>query len=187
MGVSGKGRISKHRVIKPLAIALIGLLAPIFPALAQRGGRGEPAPAAGQADAPFDITGYWASVITQNWRLRMVTPARGAYIGIPLNEAAKKVADAWDPAKDEAAGAQCKGYSAASIMTNPEHLHITWQDANTLHMKIDEGTQTRLFHFGNWKSPGGDPTWQGDSTATWSARTERARPSTPGARALRVI
>jgi hypothetical protein len=187
MGGGGTGRILKHREIKFFAVVLIGLLGVIFPAVAQRGGRGDLTPAGGQADAPFDITGYWASVITQNWRLRMVTPARGDYIGIPLNEDAKKVADSWDPAKDEAAGAQCRGYSAASIMTNPEHLHITWQDASTLRMEIDEGTQTRLFHFGNWKSPGGAPTWQGDSTSSWSARTERARPSSPGARALKVI
>lgn len=27
--------------------------------------------------------------------------------------------------------------------------------------------QTRLFHFGGWKAPGGEPTWQGDSVASW--------------------
>ena len=92
-------------------------LVAVVPAHGQRGGRGGPPPTA-QADAPFDLTGYWVSVITQNWRLRMVVPGRGDYIGIPLNEASKKIADAWDPAKDEAAGDQCKGYSAAIIMTH---------------------------------------------------------------------
>ena len=51
----------------------------------------------------------------------------------------KKVADAWDPAKDEAAGEQCKSYGAAGIMRIPERLHITWQDDNTLKMEIDAG------------------------------------------------
>ena len=55
-----------------------------------------------KASAPFDITGYWTSVITQNWRLRMVTPPKGYYMGIPMTPAAKQVADQWDPAKEEA-------------------------------------------------------------------------------------
>jgi hypothetical protein len=155
-------------------------------AQAQRGGRGGPPPAA-RADAPFDLTGYWVSVITQNWRLRMVVPAKGDYAGIPLSPEAKKVADTWDPAKDEAAGEQCKGYSAATIMTNPERLHITWQDDSTLRMDIDAGTQTRLFHFGNWKSPGGAATWQGDSLASWSARRQLADAASPQARSLKVV
>jgi hypothetical protein len=183
--------IFKRRDTKLLSVLLAGLWIAAFPAQAQRdgqGGRGAQPPAGtAQAEAPFDVTGYWASVITQNWRLRMVTPARGDYIGIPLNVEAKKVADAWDPAKDETAGNQCKGYTAASIMMNPEHLHVSWQDANTLRMDIDEGSQTRLFHFGSWKSPGGAPGWQGDSVAEWSARTSLSEASSPAARGLKVI
>ena len=56
------------------------------------------------------LPGYWVSLITENWRLRMVTPAKGDYIGIPLTAAAQKIAEAWDPAKDAAAGQQCKAY-----------------------------------------------------------------------------
>lgn len=170
--------------MKVLTILLAALLFAVVPAHGQRGG---PPPTA-QADAPFDLTGYWVSVITQNWRLRMVVPARGDYIGIPLNEASKRIADTWDPAKDEAAGNQCKGYNAAIIMTQPERLHITWQDANTLRMEIDAGTQTRMFHFGNWKSPDGPATWQGDSVARWSARTGNwAEASGRKARSLKVV
>ena len=183
MAQGGLGRIFKRRDAKLLAVLLTGLLAAVFPAPGQTGGQ---SPAEGQASAPFDMTGYWVSGITQNWRLRMVTPPRGDYIGIPLNMEAKKVADVWDPARDETAGNQCKGYSAAAIMTNPERLHIAWQDAATLRMDIDSGTQTRLFHFGNWRSPGGAPSWQGDSVAKWSARTALADPSSPQARALKV-
>src|SRR5260370_32067597 len=97
------------------AVLLVALFVAVVPAQAQRGGRGGekggPPPAA-QADAPFDLTGYWGSVITQNWRLRMVVPARGDYIGIPLNEASKKIADAWDPGKDDAGGNKRKGDNA---------------------------------------------------------------------------
>lgn len=138
-----------------------------------------------QAAPPVDMTGYWVSVITQDWRLRMVTPARGDYLGIPLTAEAKKVADTWDPAKDEATGNQCKSYGAAGIMNLPERLHITWQDANTLRMDIDAGTQTRLFHFGNW-TPAANPTLQGNSIASWVARRgPEIPPSTPKAKYLK--
>ncbi len=81
----------------------------------------------------------------------------------------KTVADAWDPAKDESSGNQCKSYGAAGVMRLPERLHITWQDDTTLRMDIDAGTQARLFHFGAWKAPGGASTWQGDSLAQWDS------------------
>jgi hypothetical protein len=131
-----------------------------------------------QAAAPFDLTGYWVSVVTEDWRYRMVTPAKGDYLSVPINAESKRVADAWDPAKDEAAGEQCKSYGAAGIMRVPERLHVTWQDDNTLRMDIDAGTQTRLFHFGAWTAPGGSPTWQGDSSAEWELH--RTPPNTMG-------
>lgn len=160
-----------------------------------QGGRGRgqasgPPPTAKSA-APFDITGYWASMITQNWRLRMVTPPKGDYLGIPLTAAAQKIADSWDPAKDEASGDLCKGYGAAAIMSLPERLHITWQDDNTLRMEIDAGTQTRLFHFdaghfGEGKSAGDEATRQGDSVASWIPRRgAEVAPSTPQSRYLK--
>ena len=163
-----RGRIFRRWNGGVLAVFFAAMFAAAVPAHAQRGGP----PRTAQAEAPFDLTGYWVSVITQNWRLRMVVPARGDYIGIPLNAASKKVADQWDPAKDEAAGNQCKGYSAAMIMTQPERLHVTWQGPNTLRMDVDAGTQTRDFHFGDWKPPGALATWQGDSAATWSTRRQ---------------
>ena len=77
----------------------------------------------------------------------MVTPAPGDYQGVPMTPAAVKIADAWDPAKDEAAGDQCKSYGAPAILRVPEHLHITWQDDQTLRMETDAGKQTPPFSF----------------------------------------
>ncbi len=139
----------------------------VAPAHAQgRGGAGGP-PESPRAAAPIDLTGYWVSVITEEWRYRMVTPPPGDYLLIPMTMAAKSVADAWNPAKDEASGDQCKSYGAAGVMRLPERLHITWQDDATLRMEIDAGTQTRLFHFGEWKAPDPAPSLQGDSIAQW--------------------
>lgn len=167
-------------------VLFVGLLCVAVTAQGQRGG-GPAAPPTAQASAPFDITGYWVAVITQDWRLRMVMPPKGDYMGFPMTMEAKKVADAWDPAKDEAAGEQCKGYGAAGIMRLPGRLHVTWQDSNTLRMDVDFGTQTRVFHFGEWRSPGGSATWQGDSVATWAPRRVLAAPSSPRARGLKVV
>ena len=127
-----------------------------------RGGRG--APPAASAAAPFDMTGYWVSVVTEDWRWRMF-PNKGDYAGVPLNAEARRIADAWDPAKDEAAGDQCKAYGAPVIMRMAGRFHLTWQDDQTLKIETDAGKQTRVFHFGATEAPGGD--WQGVSRAQW--------------------
>jgi hypothetical protein len=162
-------------------LLLTGLVLAAVHARAQAGR--EPTP---KAAAAFDMTGYWASLITQNWRYRMVTPAKGDYIGVPMTPASKRIADAWDPAKDEATGNQCKSYGAAGIMMLPEHLHITWQDENTMRMDVDAGTQTRVFHFGAGRGVEGKPTLQGESAAAWVARRGPGTQPAPTAKYLKV-
>ena len=117
--------------------------------------------------APIDLTGYWVSVVTEDWRYRMVTPVKGDYPSIPLNAEGRKIADRWDPSKDEANGNQCKSYGAGNVMRVPEHLRITWADDNTLRIETDAGQQTRVFHFGRSQSSVGEPTWHGDSFSQW--------------------
>ena len=100
-----------------------------------------------RAAAPADLTGYWVAVLTEDWRVRMVTAPKGDTNSVPLNPAGVAAAAAWDPAADIAAGEQCKAYGAAGVMRLPIRLHITWQDDTTLKIDIDNGTQARLFHF----------------------------------------
>ena len=96
--------------------------------------------------------------------------------GRSLTPAAAKVADAWDPAKDEAAGQQCKSYGAPALMSVPGRIHITWQDDNTLKVDTDAGTQTRLLRFGAAPATANTTrTWQGVSQAEWLM----ARPNVP--------
>jgi hypothetical protein len=136
---------------------------------AQRGGRGRaagPALSPRQA-APIDVTGYWVSPIIEDWKFRMVTPSKGVFDALPLNPEGRKVGMSWDPAKDEAAGEQCRGYGAGGIMRLPGRLHITWQDDTTLKVDTDTGTQTRVFHFDDTPAPA-DATWQGHSVAQWN-------------------
>jgi hypothetical protein len=169
---------------------------------AQRGGGAAPPPRAPRAAAPIDLTGNWVSLVTQDWRWRMVTPAKGDVQGIPITPEARKVADAWDPAKDEAAGEQCKSYGAPALMTVPGRLRITWEDDNTLKVETDAGMQTRLLRFGDSPTPPGTPrTWQGVSVAQWlmpranaplqvrpAERSSDAPPPVrPGGGSLRVV
>ena len=161
--------MDSHGVRKPVKLSIsfaLLLLLPVY-AQAQRGGRGRgTAPAAREA-APIDLTGYWVSVITEDWKVRMVTPKKGMYEALPLNAEGRRVADTWDPAKDEAAGEQCRSYGAANIMRVPGRLHITWDNDTTLRIDTDAGTQTRLFHFGSSQTSATEPTWQGYSVAEW--------------------
>jgi hypothetical protein len=145
----------------PLAMLFGGVLLHAS-APGQRGVPPQP-PASPRAAAPVDLTGYWVSLITEDWRFRMVTPPKGDVTGVPLNAAARQVATAWDPASDEAAGEQCRAYGAAGIMRLPGRVHITWEDDQTLKLETDAGTQTRRFAFGSASSAGGD--WQGVSVA----------------------
>ncbi len=175
-----------------------------------RGGRGGP-PQPPKAAAPIDLTGYWTAVVTEDWHQRMMTAPKGDFGAgepgatagfngarngqgenpsqggnIPYKVEPAKLAMQWDPAKDEAAGNQCKAYGAGGVMRLPTHLHITWQDDNTLRMDADAGTQTRLFHFvaavanAGPNAPAPEPllakavapageqrSWQGYSVARW--------------------
>jgi hypothetical protein len=130
-------------------------------------------PASARARAVIDVTGYWVSIIDEDWMWRMMTPAKGDYTDVPLNADGKRVTKAWDPEKDQKEGNDCRAYGAANIMRMPTRLHITWVDDNTLQVETDAGTQKRLFHFDGSKWRGGQPQWQGDSVATWEKQPQR--------------
>jgi hypothetical protein len=147
-----------------------------------------PPPKPPRAAAPIDLTGYWVSVVTEDWRFRMIVPDRGDFASVPLSLEGRKVANDWDPRKDQASGNQCRSYGAAAIMRVPGRLHITWQNDNTLRIDADSGTQTRLLHFGLAPQPDAVPSWQGFSAAEWQGARGMFNPymGTRGNRLRRV-
>ena len=155
-----------------------------FP-FAQRGG---PAPTP-RAQAPYDITGYWVALVTDDWRYRMLTPPKGNADYVPATPAARKLMEAWDPARDEAAGEACRGYGAGGVMRLPGRLHITWVNDTTLQVETSAGTQTRTFTFAPAAAPGSQapasapaaPSWQGTSVARWTFPISRGRGPVPTA------
>jgi hypothetical protein len=144
-----------------------------------------------KAVAPIDLTGYWVSVVTEDWRYRMLTAPKGDYYSIPLTPEARRVADTWDAAKDIAQGKQCMAYGAPAIMRQPSRVHIAWDNDNTLKVEIDAGKQTRWFAFGAPRQPAGGPTLEGSSKAQWqspqitrfyTSKISAQDPNTPGFR-----
>ena len=144
-----------------------------------------PAPRSGREGAPVDLTGTWVSPVMEDYRWRMVTPLKGDAASIPYKQEALAIINAWNPAKDAAAGLQCKAYGAPALMRIPGRLRISWQDENTLKIEADQGTQTRLLHFASGATRAvvardAKPTWQGQSVARW----EPAQAPTAGGLAL---
>jgi hypothetical protein len=144
-----------------------------------------------KAAAPIDLTGYWVSVVTEDWRYRMLTAPKGDYYSIPLTPEARKVADTWDAARDVAQGKQCMAYGAPAIMRQPSRVQVAWDSENTLKVEIDAGKQTRIFAFGAPRQSAGEPTMQGSSIAQWqspqitrfyTSKISAQDPDTPGFR-----
>ena len=153
------------------------------PAAAPAGqGRGGGAPggaaAGARAGAPVDLTGYWVSIVTEDWIERMspdsprsgVAGGRGGGGGggggggrggggaAPGRGGVQAAPAATDP---------CRVYAAGGSLRVPGRLNITWADDNTLKVEMDAGTQTRLFHFNGTVPPGTAKSTQGYSVATW--------------------
>ena len=133
-----------------------GAAQPQAPAQGQGRGQGAAPPAqpqSAQQAALFDLTGYWVSVVNQDWRVRMMTPPKGDYAYAPLNAAGRKVADQFNPelyggATYQTSGiVDCRAYGAAGLMHMPTRLHITWDSPDVLKIETDWGEQTRLLHF----------------------------------------
>src|SRR5437762_5231494 len=153
-----------------LAIAIfVALVSPVLVRAQARGGRGAAQagpPQTARQQAPIDLTGYYVSLIVDEWRFR-VTPQKGDIVYLPLNAQARQIANAWDPDKDQADGNACKAYGAIGVMQRPGRLHITWDGDNALKIETDAGTQTRTLKFGAAAAATGEPTWQGNSVAVW--------------------
>ena len=164
------------RGVRPVAVAGV-LLALVLAAGARIGAQGQQAPApAAQAAAtprgraPIDLTGYWVSIVNEDWRWRMVTPPKGDVASVPLNAEGTKVANAWDPATD----GSCLAYGAAGLMRIPTRLNITWQDDRAIKIETDAGQQTRVLRF-DAGTPPAQRSLQGYSVAQWEPAPQPGR------------
>lgn len=136
-----------------------------------RGNQPPQPPPTPRAAAPIDLTGYWAAIVNEDWRWRMVTPPKGDYASVPLNDAGRKVADTWDVSKD----GRCEAYGAAALLRMPTRLHITWESDSVLRIEADAGRQTRRLLFDRPVQAPAARSLQGFSVAEWE------RPARAGA------
>jgi hypothetical protein len=133
----------------------------------QAGGQGAAGQTA-QAIAPVDLTGYWVSIVTEDWIERMSPDSppsgTGGARGTPPVASAANV----EP---------CLAYAAGGSLRVPGRLHISWTDPNTLKIEMDAGTQTRLLHFNPTMPASTTKTLQGFSAASWEFAGGRGTPS----------
>ena len=155
---------SKLQIMRTLLVGIV-LASSIAVATAQRGG--PPAPQTPRLAASIDVTGDWVPLITEDWRYRVVTPPAGDFTSIPMSPAARKIAASWDPARDEAAGEQCRGYGVGGVMRLPGRLRISWQDDRTLKIETEAGSQVRTLAFAAGAAAPAPGDWQGVSRASW--------------------
>jgi len=157
----------RMRLSSVVAILLLAAPAALFAQGRLPPGAPPAPPRTPREGAPVDLTGYWVAVVSEDWRWRMLTPVPGDFQSIPLNAEGRRVGLEWDPARDEAAGMQCKSYGAPAVMRIPGRVHISWQDDQTLKVETDAGTQTRVLHFNGPATASEAPSWQGYSVANW--------------------
>jgi hypothetical protein len=127
-----------------------------------QGGQPQAQPSPREA-SPIDLTGYWVSIVNEDWRWRMMTPPKGDYASVPLNPEGRKVADTWQPAMD----GRCEAYGAAALMRMPTRVHVTWENDSVLKVETDAGQQTRRFFLTKSSQQPGARSLQGSSSAEW--------------------
>jgi hypothetical protein len=135
------------------------------------GGGGRGGAATGRSAAPVDLTGYWVSIVTEDWIERMspesppsgVANAGPGGFGGGGGRGGRGGGGAPVPVNPD----PCRVYGAGGSMRVPGRLHITWADDNTLKTDMSAGTQTRLFRFNVQQPQPGPPSLQGYSVATW--------------------
>ena len=143
-----------------LALAASTLLAGL--AAAQPPAAAPPAPANPREAAPIDLTGQWVAIVNEDWRWRMVTPPKGDYASVPLNDEGRRIADQWGPSQDGA----CEAYGAPALLRMPTRLRIRWDGDARLVLETDAGRQVRNLDFGA-PAAATAPSLQGQSTARW--------------------
>jgi hypothetical protein len=158
-------RVRRFFASAVIAIGLV-VLPPALDAQRARGaGAGPAVPQSAQASAPIDLTGYWVSIVNEDWRWRMVTPKKGDYASVAnlMTAEARKVADSWDVSQD----GSCLAYGAAALMRLPTRLRIGWENESTLKVETDAGLQTRRFTFDKALAAPASRSLQGFSVAEW--------------------
>ena len=148
--------MTKQTIMKGLLLVMAGLVA--VPAMAQK-----------------DIAGEWDNRFDEDFLERIPGPDIGDYLGIPLNDAARRHADSWDASLLTLPEHQCKPHPSDYGIRGPAQMRV-WKEMDTAAQQLI-AYHTHIF----WQAPertiwmDGRPhppdyvphTWQGFSTGKW--------------------
>ena len=135
----------------------------------------------GVPGGPFeaDLQGYWANPLYEDNRDRGEGPYLGDYLGLPINEAARRAADVWDPTILSLEERQCNDYSADYATHSVGHQTM-WKEVDPFtnqtiawRMRLSwMAGQRTIWMDGRPHPPEGAPhTWLGFSTGEWVGST----------------
>ena len=126
------------------------------------------------AVAQTDFSGEWAPRFWEDQPERVPGPELGDYLGIPINDAARLRAAAWEASIQTLPEWQCRPHSADYIWRGPSNLKIT--------KEVDPVSREIVAFHAEWlrsvdrpvylddrphPSPNAPHTWAGFSTAKW--------------------
>ena len=135
---------------------------------AARRGRRAP-PASPRQAAPIDLTGYWVSVVIEDWKYRMVTPNKGVFDAVPLNPEGQQ------DRQDLGSGAGRGGRrTVPGVRRRRDHAHprapAHRRGRTTTRSRSIRMRERRRGCFVSARRPlaAGEPSWQGHSVAQWN-------------------
>ena len=131
------------------------------------------------AFAQKDIAGEWDNRFDEDFLERIPGPDIGDYLGIPLNDAARRHADSWDASLLTLPEHQCKPHPSDYGIRGPAQMRV-WKEMDTVaqtliayHTHIFWQAPERVIWMdGRAHPPDYVPhTWQGFSTGKWEGDT----------------
>jgi hypothetical protein len=79
---------------------------------------------AAPAYAQFDFSGSWANTLHEDFIERAPGPEIGDYLGLPINEEARAIADSWQISVQTLPERQCILYSSQYLVMGPQNIKI---------------------------------------------------------------
>jgi hypothetical protein len=127
------------------------------------------------AFAQLDLTGIWSPVFHEDQPERIPGPELVDYLGLPINDAARQWALAWDPSRLTAPEHQCQVHTVAYMYRGPLLLRI-WEERDpqtqeliAIRQYISNYEQNRTIYMDGRPHPPAwaAHTWMGFSTGKW--------------------
>jgi len=116
-----------------------------------------------------DLTGYWVSIVVEDWIERMSPDSPPSGTGGGFGGFGEGPGPGAAPEPVSNPDEPCRVYAAGGSLRVPGRVHITWLDEQTLELELDAGSQRRVFHFDPAEPAPAGNTLQGYSVASWEA------------------